>query len=117
MDKGQPYLFQSSNNEQILVTHTWEAWTSLNECSNQSFAWDPWSCHFLSLSKCNNQALHYATKTDVNITAEPLAHRSIYDQQINHILHNRIACNDGSRLVTQLPNSISLSYTLSHPFY
>ena len=100
VDQGQPYLFQSPNGKQVSVTHAWEAWTSPNECSNASFAWDPWSCHFLSLSKCNNQALHDATKTDVNMTAEPLTRRSIYDQQINLILQSRIASNDGERLVT-----------------
>ena len=101
-DKGKPYLFQSSNHEQMFVTHTWEAWTSSNECSDLSYAWDPWSCHFLSLSKCNNQALHYATKSEVNMTAEPLPDHSIYDQQIKNILRSRLACNDGERLVTSL---------------
>lgn len=36
----------------------WSAWADPLECGLDVFAWDPWSCFFISLSKCNTPDLH-----------------------------------------------------------
>jgi hypothetical protein len=46
------------NGKMVKVSGTWGAWADREECPIDTFAWDPWACHYISLSNCNNPELH-----------------------------------------------------------
>lgn len=46
------------NGKQVVASGPWSAWADPSECPVDIFAWDPWHCFFISLSKCNNPELH-----------------------------------------------------------
>lgn len=44
--------------EKVEASGPWSAWADPTECPVDTFAWNPWNCFFISLSKCNNPELH-----------------------------------------------------------
>jgi len=42
------------------VKDPWGTWADLQECDVHTYAYNPWACHFISLSSCNNPELHNA---------------------------------------------------------
>jgi hypothetical protein len=40
--------------EKIKLSHTWGAWSDRDSCPPENYAWNPWSCHFITLSNCHN---------------------------------------------------------------
>jgi hypothetical protein len=40
------------------VMGPWGSWADRSACPADIYAWDPWACHFISLSKCNTPELH-----------------------------------------------------------
>ena len=43
---------------EVEASGPWSAWADPSECPKETFAWNPWNCFFISLSKCNNPELH-----------------------------------------------------------
>jgi hypothetical protein len=60
----EPPLLMSSNGTDMPVSGTWGAWADRRECPLKTFAWDPWACHFISLSNCNTPEVHDLNYTD-----------------------------------------------------
>ena len=46
------------NGQEKEASGPWIAWADPAECGIDTFAWNPWNCFFVSLSKCNNAELH-----------------------------------------------------------
>jgi hypothetical protein len=42
------------NGEMVKVNGTWGAWADRDKCPINTFAWDPWACHYISLSSCHS---------------------------------------------------------------
>lgn len=61
------------NGKDIKVSGPWEAWADpIEECPRGIYAWNPWHCHFISLSKCNNAALHDVKFVEKRLPNPPL---------------------------------------------
>ena len=39
------------------IEQTWDSWADPAYCAAEDFAWNPWACNFISLSKCNTYAM------------------------------------------------------------
>jgi hypothetical protein len=50
-------LYVTVEDRVVKVKGTWDAWASRYECDTSTFAWNPWACHFLSLSNCHSPAM------------------------------------------------------------
>lgn len=58
-DNGAAKELQATvDGQEVAVSGPWQAWADPNECRKDVYAWNPWHCHFMSLSKCNTPALH-----------------------------------------------------------
>jgi hypothetical protein len=70
MENGaEPVFNVSHKGQEVSVSGPWGAWADHRECPNDTFAWNPWACHFISLSTCNTPELHDAP-FDGNIHAD-----------------------------------------------
>jgi hypothetical protein len=55
------------NGKMVKVNGTWGAWADRDICPINTFAWDPWACHYISLSSCHSpekQNLPYVDNAD-----------------------------------------------------
>ena len=43
----------------LAMRNYWSTWTDLEGCMNETFAWNPWACNFISLSKCNTPDTYF----------------------------------------------------------
>ena len=58
---AEPPLWVNSStgsSGKVQVSGPWGAWADRRTCPERVFAYDPWACHFITLSKCNNAELH-----------------------------------------------------------
>ena len=46
-------LYLNIRGSKVKVNGTWGNWASKEECPISTFAFNPWACHFMSLSSCN----------------------------------------------------------------
>jgi len=99
VESGAPFLFRrKQTQEEAFVTHTWAAWVGSDECPSERYAYDPWACHFISMSRCHTARLHYANKSEVDADARPPA-SATYAADLEDILRHRDAA-DGRQIGT-----------------
>jgi len=55
---AKPVKVTVSGQGEVEASGPWSAWADPTECPVDTFAWNPWKCFFISLSKCNNPELH-----------------------------------------------------------
>jgi hypothetical protein len=61
---NEPPLYVMQHGKKVPVSGPWGAWADRDDCPIETFAWNPWACHFISLSHCNTPELHDVPSKD-----------------------------------------------------
>lgn len=86
----------------IIVAGPW-SWADRTECELETFAFNPWHCFFISLSKCNTAAVHDAAFVDHGL--ESPKNTSEFMRSAAEISETRIMYGDaGTHATTHYPN-------------
>jgi hypothetical protein len=51
-------VIKSSDGKITKAKDPWATWADVKECDLETYAYNPWNCHYISLSSCNNAELH-----------------------------------------------------------
>jgi hypothetical protein len=77
---AKPVRVTVSGGKSVEASGPWSAWADPSECPVDTFAWNPWNCFFISLSKCNTPELH-----DVKFQEHPKPDPSPPSEYLNEL--------------------------------
>ena len=43
----------------LAMRNYWSTWTDMEGCPNDTFAWNPWACNFITLTHCNTPTTYF----------------------------------------------------------
>ena len=93
---AMPILKVKVNGEEVVASGPWGAWADMEECPIDTYAWNPWHCHFISLSSCNTPELH--DKKFIESRLEDPKGGSDYLKRLEQIKFDRLKYGDGFHL-------------------